>query len=81
MAYQAKLLKDGSLMDVQTFLTAEGLSKYILPHGNEKLSTSTFVPIPEDRVDAVCKCADHLNHGHLLINVQKVHISAKKMEG
>ncbi|KAK7998747.1 hypothetical protein PG991_014942 [Apiospora marii] len=53
VAYQEQLSKDGSLRFVQVALVAKGLSKDILPHGNEKKPAFTYVSIPKDSADAV----------------------------
>ncbi|KAK7954396.1 hypothetical protein PG988_015090 [Apiospora saccharicola] len=53
VAYAKQLSNDGSLSSLQEELVAKGLSGYILPHGNEKKPTFTYVSIPKDSADAV----------------------------
>ncbi|KAK8139950.1 hypothetical protein PG984_000016 [Apiospora sp. TS-2023a] len=53
VAYAKQLSNDGLLSSLQEELVAKGLSGHILPHGNEKKPTFTYVSIPKDSADAV----------------------------
>ncbi|KAK7920702.1 hypothetical protein PG985_008724 [Apiospora marii] len=53
VAYAKQLSNDGSLSSLQEELVAKGLSGHILPHGNEKKPTFTYVSIPKDSADAI----------------------------